>query len=128
MFKCIIFDIQYSHVNPPAFICLSIHSLSLIHICITKAEKEHFHELLKELDLRLEDRMTSKVGLLSGGQRQAVTLLMASLQKPKVLLLDEHTAALDPKTATKVLALTDKIIKMCIRDRCVALMSEKRHR
>ena len=78
---------------------------------ITKAEKEHFHELLKELDLGLEDRMTSKVGLLSGGQRQAVTLLMASLQKPKVLLLDEHTAALDPKTASKVLALTDKIIK-----------------
>ena len=78
---------------------------------ITKAEKEHFHELLKELDLGLEDRMTSKVGLLSGGQRQAVTLLMASLQKPKVLLLDEHTAALDPKTAAKVLTLTDKIIK-----------------
>ena len=70
---------------------------------ITKAEKEQFHELLKELDLGLEDRMTSKVGLLSGGQRQAVTLLMASLQKPKVLLLD-------PKTAAKVLALTDKII------------------
>ena len=68
---------------------------------ITKAEKERFHELLKELDLGLEDRMTSKVGLLSGGQRQAVTLLMASLQKPKVLLLDEHTAALDPKTAAK---------------------------
>ena len=77
---------------------------------ITKAEKEQFHELLKELDLGLEDRMTSKVGLLSGGQRQAVTLLMASLQKPKVLLLDEHTAALDPKTAAKVLSLTDKII------------------
>ena len=66
---------------------------------------------LKELDLGLEDRMTSKVGLLSGGQRQAVTLLMASLQKPKLLLLDEHTAALDPKTAAKVLTLTDKIIK-----------------
>ena len=78
---------------------------------ITKAEKERFHELLKELDLGLEDRMTSKVGLLSGGQRQAVTLLMASLQKPKVMLLDEHTAALDPKTAAKVLTLTDKIIK-----------------
>ena len=78
---------------------------------ITKAEKEHFHELLKELDLGLEDRMTSKVGLLSGGQRQAVTLLMASLQIPKVLLLDEHTAALDPKTAAKVLTLTDKIIR-----------------
>ena len=81
-----------------------------LHWGITKAEKEQFHELLKELDLGLEDRMTSKVGLLSGGQRQAVTLLMASLQKPKVLLLDEHTAALDPKTAAKVLALTDKII------------------
>ena len=78
---------------------------------ITKKEKERYHELLKELDLGLEDRMTSKVGLLSGGQRQAVTLLMASLQKPKLLLLDEHTAALDPKTAAKVLTLTDKIIK-----------------
>ena len=78
---------------------------------ITKAEKEHFHELLKELDLGLEDRMTSKVGLLSGGQRQAVTLLMASLQKPKVLLLDEHTAALDPKTAEIIMQLTDKIVK-----------------
>ena len=76
---------------------------------ITKKEKERYHELLKELDLGLEDRMTSKVGLLSGGQRQAVTLLMASLQKPKLLLLDEHTAALDPKTAAKVLTLTDKI-------------------
>ena len=78
---------------------------------ITKAEKEQFHELLKELDLGLEDRMTSKVGLLSGGQRQAVTLLMASLQKPKVLLLDEHTAALDPKTAELIMQLTDKIVK-----------------
>ena len=77
---------------------------------VTKEEKEQFHEELKRLGLGLEDRMTSKVGLLSGGQRQAVTLLMASLQKPKVLLLDEHTAALDPKTAAKVLALTDKII------------------
>ena len=78
---------------------------------ITKKEKERYHELLKELDLGLEDRMTSKVGLLSGGQRQTVTLIMASLQKPKLLLLDEHTAALDPKTAAKVLTLTDKIIK-----------------
>ena len=78
---------------------------------ISKKEKTQFHELLKTLDLGLEDRMTSKVGLLSGGQRQAVTLLMASLKKPKVLLLDEHTAALDPKTAAKVLALTDKIIE-----------------
>ena len=77
---------------------------------ITKAERERYHELLKELDLGLEDRMTSKVGLLSGGQRQAVTLLMASLQKPKLLLLDEHTAALDPKTAAKVLEISDKII------------------
>ena len=77
---------------------------------ITKKEKEYFHELLKKLDLGLKDRMTSKVGLLSGGQCQAVTLLMASLQKPKVLLLDEHTAALDLKTASKVLSLTDKII------------------
>ena len=78
---------------------------------ISKKEKTQFHDLLKTLDLGLEDRMTSKVGLLSGGQRQAVTLLMASLKKPKVLLLDEHTAALDPKTAAKVLALTDKIIE-----------------
>ena len=77
----------------------------------TKKEKAKFHELLKTLELGLEDRMTSKVGLLSGGQRQAVTLLMASLQKPKLLLLDEHTAALDPKTAAKVLELTDKIIE-----------------
>ena len=78
---------------------------------ITKKEKTKFHELLKTLELGLEDRMTSKVGLLSGGQRQAVTLLMASLRKPKLLLLDEHTAALDPKTAAKVLELTDKIIE-----------------
>ena len=77
---------------------------------ITKKEKAQFKELLKELDLGLEDRMTSKVGLLSGGQRQALTLLMATIQKPKLLLLDEHTAALDPKTAAKVLQLSDKII------------------
>ena len=77
---------------------------------ITKAEKEQFHELLKELDLGLEDRMSSKVGLLSGGQRQALTLLMATMKKPKVLLLDEHTAALDPKTAAKVLEATDRIV------------------
>ncbi len=77
---------------------------------ITKAEKEQYHEALKELDLGLEDRMTAKVGLLSGGQRQALTLLMATIQKPKVLLLDEHTAALDPKTAATVLQTTDKII------------------
>ena len=66
--------------------------------------------MLAELDLGLEDRLTSKVGLLSGGQRQAVTLLMATLNNPKLLLLDEHTAALDPKTAAKVLALTEKIV------------------
>ena len=77
---------------------------------ITKQEREEYHELLKMLDLGLEDRMTSKVGLLSGGQRQALTLLMATLKKPQVLLLDEHTAALDPKTAAKVLELSDKII------------------
>lgn len=67
--------------------------------------------MLSELDLGLEDRLTTKVGLLSGGQRQAVTLLMASLEKPNLLLLDEHTAALDPKTAATVLALSDKIIE-----------------
>ena len=78
---------------------------------VTKAEREYFKEKLRELDLGLEDRLTSKVGLLSGGQRQAVTLLMASLQKPELLLLDEHTAALDPKTAAKVLELSDKIIE-----------------
>lgn len=77
---------------------------------ITKKEKELYREMLKTLDLGLENRMTSKVGLLSGGQRQALTLLMATLVKPKVLLLDEHTAALDPKTASKVLELSDKII------------------
>ena len=78
---------------------------------ITKKEREEYYELLKTLDLGLEDRMTSKVGLLSGGQRQAVTLLMATLKKPKLLLLDEHTAALDPKTAAKVLALSEKIVQ-----------------
>ncbi len=77
---------------------------------ITKKEHEKFYALLKTLDLGLEDRMTTKVGLLSGGQRQALTLLMATLKKPKLLLLDEHTAALDPKTAAKVLDATDKII------------------
>ncbi len=78
---------------------------------VTKEEKERYKEMLKTLDLGLEDRLTTKVGLLSGGQRQAVTLLMASLQKPNLLLLDEHTAALDPKTAAKVLELSDKIIE-----------------
>ena len=77
---------------------------------ITKKERERYKEALKELDLGLEDRLSSKVGLLSGGQRQAITLLMASLKKPKLLLLDEHTAALDPKTAAKVLAISDKSI------------------
>ena len=77
---------------------------------ITGKEKDEYREMLKILDLGLEDRLTSKVGLLSGGQRQALTLLMATLQKPKLLLLDEHTAALDPKTAQKVLNVTDQII------------------
>ena len=75
---------------------------------VTKAEREVYREKLKTLNLGLEDRMTVKVGLLSGGQRQALTLLMASLQKPKLLLLDEHTAALDPATAAKVLDLSDR--------------------
>nr|WP_325212437.1 ABC transporter ATP-binding protein [uncultured Oscillibacter sp.] len=77
---------------------------------VTKAEKDQYQDMLKNLDLGLEDRLTSKVGLLSGGQRQALTLLMASLKKPKLLLLDEHTAALDPKTAAKVLELSDRIV------------------
>ena len=78
---------------------------------VTKKERERYHEMLKELDLGLEDRLTAKVGLLSGGQRQALTLLMATIQKPKLLLLDEHTAALDPKTAAKVLEITDMLIR-----------------
>ena len=86
---------------------------------ITKAEREKFRELLSILDLGLEDRMTAKVGLLSGGQRQALTLLMATLQKPKLLLLDEHTAALDPKTAAKVMETTRLIVN---RDRLTTLM------
>ena len=77
---------------------------------VTKAEKTLYREKLATLGLGLEDRMTSKVGLLSGGQRQALTLLMAALQKPKLLLLDEHTAALDPATAAKVLELSDQIV------------------
>ncbi|MPM12464.1 Glycine betaine/carnitine/choline transport ATP-binding protein OpuCA [bioreactor metagenome] len=77
---------------------------------ITNAERVQYKEVLKTLDLGLEDRLTSKVGLLSGGQRQALTLLMATLKKPKLLLLDEHTAALDPKTANKVLELSDRIV------------------
>ncbi len=77
---------------------------------VRKAEREQYKQLLADLELGLEDRLSTKVGLLSGGQRQAVTLLMASLNKPKLLLLDEHTAALDPKTAAKVLELTDRIV------------------
>ncbi|WP_419053661.1 ABC transporter ATP-binding protein [Collinsella stercoris] len=77
---------------------------------ITRAEREEYAELLKKLDLGLESRMQAKVGLLSGGQRQALTLLMATLTNPRVLLLDEHTAALDPKTAAKVLDLTEQIV------------------
>ena len=78
---------------------------------ISKAEREEYIERLKILDLGLENRLTSKVGLLSGGQRQALTLLMATLRTPKLLLLDEHTAALDPKTAAKVLELSARIIE-----------------
>ena len=78
---------------------------------ITASERADYKVLLKKLDLGLEDRLTAKVGLLSGGQRQALTLLMASLKKPKLLLLDEHTAALDPKTAAKVLELSDQIVQ-----------------
>ncbi len=77
---------------------------------ITRAEREEYRERLSTLGLGLEDRMTSKVGLLSGGQRQALTLLMASLRRPELLLLDEHTAALDPATAAKVLELSDRIV------------------
>ena len=77
---------------------------------IRKAEREQYKELLATLELGLETRLSSKVGLLSGGQRQAVTLLMATLKKPKILLLDEHTAALDPKTAAKVLEITNKLV------------------
>lgn len=86
---------------------------------INKKEREEYRELLKILGLGLEDRLTSKVGLLSGGQRQALTLLMATLQKPKLLLLDEHTAALDPKTTAKVLETTEYIIN---RDKLTTLM------
>ncbi len=77
---------------------------------ITKTEREDYIQRLKILDLGLEKRLTSKVGLLSGGQRQALTLLMATLIKPQLLLLDEHTAALDPKTAAKVLDATDRLV------------------
>ncbi|MCC8073718.1 MAG: ABC transporter ATP-binding protein [Clostridiales bacterium] len=81
-----------------------------LKIGVSRKEKEDYAELLRSLDLGLETRLTSKVGLLSGGQRQAVTLIMATLKKPRLLLLDEHTAALDPKTAKKVLELTEKIV------------------
>lgn len=86
---------------------------------ITRDERDHYRDVLKILDLGLEDRLTSKVGLLSGGQRQALTLLMATLQKPDLLLLDEHTAALDPKTAAKVLDATERIVQ---KDRLTTLM------
>ena len=86
---------------------------------ITKEEKLEYQEILKGLDLNLETRLNSKVGLLSGGQRQALTLLMATLVKPKLLLLDEHTAALDPKTADRVLTLTNKIVN---KDKITTLM------
>ena len=86
---------------------------------ITKREREEYREMLKILDLGLEERMTSKVGLLSGGQRQALTLLMATLKKPRLLLLDEHTAALDPRTAAKVLETTETIVQ---RDKLTTLM------
>ena len=81
-----------------------------LRVGITKKEREYYYEKLKALNLGLEERLTTKVGLLSGGQRQALTLLMATLQKPKLLLLDEHTAALDPSTAKKVLDLTDQLV------------------
>ena len=90
-----------------------------LSVGITSKEREEYRELLKTLDLGLEDRITSKVGLLSGGQRQAVTLLMATLKKPRLLLLDEHTAALDPKTAAKVLETTDSVIG---RDHLTSIM------
>ena len=86
---------------------------------ITGKERKFYKEQLKILDLGLEDRLTAKVGLLSGGQRQALTLLMAALQKPKLLLLDEHTAALDPKTAAKVLDATQRIVE---KDNLTTLM------
>ena len=81
-----------------------------LRLGIRRSEREDYRRRLKELGLGLEDRLTTKVGTLSGGQRQALTLLMATLQRPKLLLLDEHTAALDPKTAAKVMELTDRIV------------------
>ncbi len=82
-----------------------------LKIGITRQEREAYREMLRKLGLGLENRMTAKVGLLSGGQRQALTLLMATLKKPKLLLLDEHTAALDPGTAEKVISLTTRIVE-----------------
>ena len=90
-----------------------------LRLGITKAERETFRELLRVLDLGLENRLTDKAGLLSGGQRQALTLLMATMQKPKLLLLDEHTAALDPKTAAKVMEVTRTLVN---QDRLTTLM------
>ena len=82
-----------------------------LRIGITPSEREEYRERLKVLGLGLEDRLTARVGLLSGGQRQALTLLMATLKKPKVLLLDEHTAALDPKTADVIMELTERVVR-----------------
>ena len=90
-----------------------------LRIGITRAEREQFREMLRILDLGLENRLTDKAGLLSGGQRQALTLLMATLRKPKLLLLDEHTAALDPKTAAKVMEVTRTLVN---QDRLTTLM------
>ncbi len=93
--------------------------LRTLRMGLTSKEKEEYRDLLKSLNLGLENRLTSKVGLLSGGQRQALTLLMATLVKPELLLLDEHTAALDPKTASRVLSLTDELVR---KDNLTTLM------
>ena len=90
-----------------------------LRIGITRSEREQFRDMLRILDLGLENRLSDKAGLLSGGQRQALTLLMATLQKPKLLLLDEHTAALDPKTAAKVMEVTRTLVN---QDRLTTLM------
>ncbi|BED92259.1 MAG: ABC transporter ATP-binding protein [Candidatus Improbicoccus pseudotrichonymphae] len=82
-----------------------------LKLCVNKNNREFFREKLLELDLNLEDRLTTKIGVLSGGQRQAVTLLMATFSEPKILILDEHTAALDPSTSEKILELTNKIVE-----------------
>ena len=88
---------------------------------VKKSDRAHYKELLATLELGLENRLSTKVGLLSGGQRQALTLLMATLNRPKLLLLDEHTAALDPKTAAKVLELTDQIVQKNKLTMCLSL-------